>query len=139
MKKDIIVVLLISGVIFGGSGFFVGRTLGRGPATRQFNGEFRGVVGGPGGASARGAGFVGGEIIAKDETSITVKQQNGSTKIILLSASAQIGKMTEGAVSDLSIGTNVMITGESNQDGSITAQSVQIRPAGSVPVMRIAQ
>jgi len=37
-------------------------------------------------------------------------------------------KAAQGSMSDLSIGENVTVTGVTNSDGSITAQSVQVRP-----------
>lgn len=72
--------------------------------------------------------FINGEIIAKDEKSITVKTNNGSSKIIYFSDSTMIGKTTQGSVSDLNNGQSVMINGKSNSDGSIAAQNIQIRP-----------
>lgn len=58
---------------------------------------------------------------------MTLKLRDGGSKIILLSGSARIMKETEGSIDDLSIGTGVSVMGEANSDGSINAQSVQIR------------
>lgn len=73
-------------------------------------------------------GMVSGEIISIDDKSITVKSQDGGSRIIFLSASTTISKMTEGNLSDLIVGSNISINGSSNTDNSINAQTIQIRP-----------
>jgi hypothetical protein len=82
-----------------------------------------------GGARTAGGGVTAGQIIAKDATSITVQMQNGSTEIALIGSGTQVMKTTSGTLDDLSIGTNVAVTGTTNPDGSMTATAVQIRPA----------
>lgn len=132
---------LVALVIIGGGAFYGGMKYAQSqtPTRGQFsngqgmgNGQF---PGGPGGGTRGGVngGFTAGEIISKDETSITIKMQDGSTKIVLVGSSAQVMKSTTGSIDDLAVGTQVTITGSANSDGSVTAQSVQIRPAGSTP------
>lgn len=131
--KSLIIGVVIGAVVFGGGGFYFGtKHAANATGARQFTGAFRLGMGEPGGAGGRagGGGFVAGEILAKDATSVTIKMQNGSTKIVLLGESSQVTKSAEGSVADLSIGTNVLVTGGENADGSMTAQTVQIRPAG---------
>ena len=74
-------------------------------------------------------GFTAGEIIAKDDKSVTVKLQNGGSKIVFLSDSTEITKSAEGALSDLEIGKNISVNGTTNSDGSVTAHTIQLRPA----------
>ncbi|MBI4250097.1 hypothetical protein HY622_00720 [Candidatus Uhrbacteria bacterium] len=88
----------------------------------------QGVQGSRNGLRRAAGAFAAGDIIAKDDTSITLKLQDGGSKIILLSPSLSVSTFTAGTSSDLTVGTPVMVTGEGNPDGSMTAQSIQVRP-----------
>ena len=86
----------------------------------------------------RNGGFGGlttGQIISKDINSITISAQSGGSKIIFLDSNTKVLKQTAGTLSELAVGTEVSITGVSNADGSVSAQSVQIRPNTS-PVLK---
>lgn len=71
--------------------------------------------------------FAVGEIIGKDEKSITIKTPGGGSKIIFFSDSTSIGKSAEGSVSDLETGKQVMISGTVGSDGSLSAKNIQVR------------
>jgi len=75
-----------------------------------------------------GGGQIVGDISSQDEKTITVKLQDGSSKIILLSEKTSINKASEGLVSDLKIGEKVAVFGITNTDGSVTAQNIQLNP-----------
>jgi len=75
-----------------------------------------------------GSNFFTGEIISKDEQGLTIKTPDGSSKIIFFSASTEISKFASGTNEDLEVGKTVTVTGSANQDGSITAKSIQLRP-----------
>ena len=82
-----------------------------------------------GGAGA--SGMASGEIVSKSNGSVTVKMRNNSSKIIVLPGSVSISKPNPGTLDDLSAGTEITVMGSPNSDGSITAQTIQIRPASS--------
>jgi len=69
-----------------------------------------------------------GEIINADEKSITVKSNDGSSKIILLSSKTQIAKASTAQSSDLKIGEKVSVFGQTNTDGSVSADNIQLNP-----------
>lgn len=88
-------------------------------------------TGGQGRFGARGGRFgqaTVGQIVSLDSNSITVKLQDGSTKIINLTKSTRIVKTQTAGTTDLSNGTTVAVFGATNSDGSVTAQNVQINP-----------
>lgn len=136
MKNKMLIGFIIAVVVVGGGAFYGGLLYGKSQATnarqqRTGSGQFgqAGQAGQQANRAARGgSNFVNGDIIAKDDKSITVKNQNGGSKIIFLSASTQISKFTAGNLTDLEIGQGVMASGATNSDGSLTAQMIQLRP-----------
>lgn len=80
-----------------------------------------------------GGGFIMGEIISKDDKSVTVKLQDGGSKIIFVSSDTKISKNAEGSINDIQVGTSISANGTINQDGSVSANSIQVRPAIELP------
>ena len=128
MKKIIpifiIVVLLIGAGAFYG-GMLYSKSQGGIGNFHNFNGQR------PGNnvrANGAGQGFTNGEILSADDKSVTVKLPDGGSKIIFFSGTTEISKSVTGVPADLTAGLNVMASGTTNSDGSITAKTIQIRP-----------
>ena len=113
----------MGGSFYGGMTYAKSQTPAR-PTAGQFGAGRTGFA--RGGA---GGGATAGQIVTADSTSMTVKLASGSTQLVLLGSSTTIAKSVAGTQSDLTPGTTVIVTGTSNSDGSITANSIQIRPA----------
>lgn len=135
MNKKILPIIIMVVVVAVGA-FFVGMKIGQGKNSSASIMQQRFAQNGAGnfrGGARNGVGnFAGGQIIAKDDKSITVQIQGGGSKIIFYSATTEIGKTVTGTVADLEIGKTVTATGTTNSDGSITAQSIQLRPQALV-------
>jgi hypothetical protein len=132
MKRNQALGALLGVIIIAGGAFYAGTAYGKGqtPAASA-RGAGAGFAGRTGGARGGAGGFTTGQILSVSGTSMTIQQQNGSSsEIVILSPSTQVLKTTTGSATDLTAGTNVVVTGTPNSDGSLTAQSVQIRPAG---------
>ncbi len=122
-------------------GFLVGSHSGGSTPLAVTNQRVAGQFGQAGGMGGRirgeaNGGFVTGEILSKDATSITVKSQDGGSKIVLLAGSTNVVKSVSGSLVDLKVGDRVVANGTLNSDGSITAQMIQLRTDTGVPVIR---
>lgn len=131
MNKQTIIGVLVVVAVVGVGAFYGGMTYANSQSPAQGNRQFTAQFNGNGGMRGnRGAGnLTAGEILSKDASSITIKMPDGSTRIALVSTSTRVTKSTDGSLGDLSTGTNVVVIGSANADGSLTAQSIQIRPA----------
>ena len=138
-----VVVIVVGGVAFyGGMKYMSGGNLGSGlnsadfqnirnlsPEQRQqrfqnigMNGDTRGGRTGQGGAT------LSGEIISKDDKSITIKLGSGGSKIAFVTSSTIVMKSMTGSLDDLVAGEQVIVSGNSNSDGSVMVRSVQLKP-----------
>ena len=135
ITSAIVVIIVVGiGAFYGGMQYQKSQTPQRGANGGGFvgaNGQSRGA--GPGGQRMGGVNgangsFASGNVIAKDDKSVTIKNNDGGSKTVYFSDSTQIGKAVSGNTSDLSVGQQVMANGTNNSDGSLTAQSIQIRP-----------
>lgn len=75
-----------------------------------------------------GSNFLAGEVIAKDAQTLTLKMQDGSSKIVLFSDSTSVSKTVDGTVSDIEVGKQIMVSGQQNSDGSFTSKTIQLSP-----------
>lgn len=90
---------------------------------------------GQGGAGARMGVGTTGDVISKDDKSFTVKLRDGGTRIVFFSPTTQTMKSVDTTATDVQVGTTVIVNGTSNPDGSVTAQTVQIRPTMTATAM----
>jgi hypothetical protein len=136
MNKKYVVLGVVAALIIAGGSFYGGTVYANSktPARGNFqagmqSGSARPIGQGGMGTGMRtvGGGFTAGEIISKDATSITVKLPDGGSKIVFFSGSTVVSKSASGTTNDLTVGAQITVTGTTNSDGSVTAQSVQMR------------
>jgi len=141
----IVVLLLLGAAFYGGYKFSAKKNvLGNANLAENFRNltpeqqqqrvqQFGQQAGGQGrfGSGEGGVNLVSGEVLSKDANSITVKDRNGSSKIVFFSGDSQVTKSVDGSMDDIQVGTNVIVNGTANQDGSVNAQNIQLRPTTS--------
>ncbi len=139
MNKLITIVIAVA-VVVGGGAFYGGMKYAQSQAPQRNAQGFQNLspeerqqriqqFGGSGGGNrGAGGGFTSGEILSKDDKSITIKMRDGGSKIIFYSDTTEVGKFVNGTLSDLEIGKTVSVNGKTNSDGSVTADSIQLRP-----------
>lgn len=129
IKKVVIVLVIVALSFFAGMQYAKSVNTSKGGfAGGQGGGRFRG--------STNGGGATMGEVLSKDATGITIKPRNGGSQIILVGPSTQVSKSVAGSPDDVKVGSNVMIVGTQNTDGSFTASSIQLRSGTSTPFGR---
>jgi len=133
MEKTLLIIIVLAigiGVIAFYGGMKYGQSLALKNLTPEKMREIFQQRGGPVFTQNQGqgqrAGFLSGQVISKDENSLTIKLADGSTKIIFLSQLTQISKATKGTREDIETGKEVSVTGTQNEDGSLTARTIQI-------------
>ena len=131
--------IIIGGILIAGVSFFGGMKYAASKSTASATPTLRGGALSPqgfgtganrrGGAGFGGGNGVNGEILTMDSNSLTVKLRDGGSKIVFFSSTTPVMKTVQARAQDLSTGANVMVFGTTNPDGSLSAQSVQLRPA----------
>ena len=133
--KQMIVVGVVV-VAVGVGGFLIGRSTATTYQSSRFSQYGIGMAGGQRSGTGQSGNRTGmmrfrpvtGDIIESSRDSITVKLTDGSSKIVLFSDKTNINKAQAAAPSDLKVGEKVMVTGQENSDGSVTAQNIQLNP-----------
>lgn len=134
MKNKLILAVIVSLFVGVTGGFLVGKNqaVGIGGENREnFRGGTAGMGNRPGGVGLnRMVGFrpINGEIISVEEGSMTVKTEDGSTKLILVSDKTVYNQTTKINRDSLKVGDKIGAFGTTNQDGSVSAQNIQINP-----------
>ena len=72
------------------------------------------------------ANSIKGVVTSKDDTSVTIKMVDGTTKNIPFSGSLTFGKDGVGSAADISTGELIIITGENNADGIFVPTNIRI-------------
>ena len=131
--KNITKIIIVSSILIvasGLGGFKYGQS--KVPNLRQSQlgavGSFGSQAGGVTRRSLASGGVVAmGDIIKKDDQSLTLKLRDGGSKIVWYSSSSEVSKMAIGNASDLAVGEVVSVTGTANSDGSLVAKTIQLR------------
>lgn len=130
-KKNYVIITVISLVVGAGLGYG-GAHLFNKPAAPGTGAAFaRG--GAAGGFMARtgtgpaGSGFLSGTVAKMDSASITLNTRDGSSHVVLLTSATTVSKSVTGSLADVTVGSNVLITGTSNADGSLTGTAIQLQ------------
>jgi ABC-type Fe3+-hydroxamate transport system substrate-binding protein len=109
-----------------------GRT-GAGTAASPSTGAGAGA--GAGGAGAGGGGFGGrgtiGTVSSLNGSTLTLKDAQGNSVTVNLQPTTTVTKTVAGSTGDLTQGVTVTVAGQRTADGTVTATSVTIVPAGT--------
>ncbi|MBE0448698.1 MAG: hypothetical protein IBX64_11495 [Actinobacteria bacterium] len=135
MNSKMVAAFVISVLIVGGGSFYAGGAYqsSKRPSYVPMGGQFGNMSGqgdtdsSPGRFSGqRGGAAFSGEVVEKDNKSVTIKLQDGSQKTITITESTAINKIAKGSIGDVKQGEQIVVIGTENSDGSVSANTVQI-------------
>ena len=136
-NKKTIIISAVAAIAAGGIGFFSGTIYQKNAAKTDSpfgngrdRGQQMGFAGGASGNRANGGGMTTGEILSIDGQAMTIKLPDGGSKIVLFTDTTPVTKTVSTDKAGVKVGENVVVSGKSNQDGSLSANSIQIRPIG---------
>ena len=134
IKSSVIGIAVIALLIGAAGGYFGSTAFGKsaGPSGDHQSrpGGFQGRSGQNGQWQSDGS-RVFGEVQSVNDGRITVQSQNGGSQIVLFNDSTSYQQTVDGSVDDVVTGTQVIVTGQKNPDGSTTAKSIQVLPEGA--------
>lgn len=128
-KNSVIIIVILIAIITGAAGFYGGMQYQKSQRGNITRGQFLGNGNGQNtrtGNNFQGMKPVNGEITSVDSGTITIKIQDGSSKIVVYSSSTKINKTSEGSVSDLKVGEQVTAFGTEGSDETVTAQNINL-------------
>ncbi|MBN1263199.1 MAG: hypothetical protein JW991_02485 [Candidatus Pacebacteria bacterium] len=128
MKNNLVIPIILTAVIVGSASFYAGTKYqgAKAPSRPANSDQIRTRFGEQRNGNPNSPSIVRGKILHTDESSLTVQLPDNSSKIIILADSTTISKSETGSTDDLAEETEVFITGQTNPDGSLTAQNIQI-------------
>lgn len=128
MKNNNWTMTAVVAIIIGVLAFFGGMRYQQSKAASLNNG-FANGTNAPGRRFGNGNGnnrAVTGEVVAQDANSITIKLQDGSSKIINISGTTNYAKTDKASLADVKTGERIAVFGINNSDGSVTAENIQL-------------
>ncbi len=127
MNKSIV----ITAVVALGIGLFGGYAAARAsvPANVSAPGmsQVRGSAGGRRGGNQNASEFLVGVVVKKDSGSVTVDTRDNNSHVVLFTPATSVFKSVAGSLADITIGSAVIVSGSTNSDGSLSANSIQLR------------
>ncbi|MEI6690564.1 MAG: hypothetical protein WCL07_02325 [bacterium] len=96
---------------------------------RMMGGNTGNIVGQNTNGGMMGRGAVTGEVTAKDDKSITVKMNDGSSRIVIVGTSTTYSESAEAKADKVIVGSKVAVFGTTTVDGTTTATSIELNPA----------
>jgi len=123
MNNKIIGAAVISLLVGFGAGYFV-HSVPTQPQNARGN-----FAGGTTRGSGGQGGLLSGTVAKQDAGSITLNTRDGSSHVVLITPATTVQKSVSGVLSDVTVGSTIFVTGSTNSDGSVSASSIQLRPA----------